>query len=421
MRMQAIQFKPLYVMMAAMLFSFFLNATSKANTCDVPVCNIPETVEQMRNQKQGARYNVLKALTEENKNSKDVKGLENLMAFAQAVKVLFQEVKEDDWMIDAANVLIKRSILGISKYSAANGQNLIDLFKQLPNQSGRYEVIQHWYSSVEDIYNADTLQELLIFAEGAQLHSIAVEDESWVAEKARGLMKAATKRLVKLDPFHEGVFQIQTNCQADCDIVPVDRMVVLNGKTLSVYFFSTQFDSVIYKFNNVTLLGDEIRGDTSTDQGAAFFTANLSRKEKTINGQIFDTKSAAGASFTGISIHTITNFFRQTPPQELALEAVKGVYQGSIGASKGELIIKGFIPKSYVATFNSHDGQQRIFFEGTFLPQLGVLELIHSDGNNSMKLVIKLTELDSTREIWTGSMFATRNGAISQVNLIKYL
>jgi hypothetical protein len=386
-------------------------------TCNVPVCDITAEIETLRSQDHNARGMFGIKLMDTYKSSKDIAVLNNVYETALELKALTIEMNDEGWVLRSATDLINSVLISIAKYSPVDATKFIALFKELENQNARYQMISHWYSQLESIETASTLNALIEFAQAAKNISIALEDESWVARSAAEFISDATIKLLALDPTHEGLYEVKVSKQAIEDgAFPFNRVAVLDSSSddnLVVAFINTKHRHVVYSYRNATILGNIVKGTfLSNGDQANSFEFTLDRKTGHISGEIKTTFSQI--SFSGEQLFSTREVFAGEAAFELTANDVIGEMEGSLAGIPGKISIKSFSPNVYSATFLSKSGSIVLHFQGKFFPKTGVLSFT---SNNEIKLTLSLRNTASGPK-WNGASFSTITGSVVKANFL---
>lgn len=378
--------------------------------CDVPVCNIQDTISSLRKMNSDQRGMYAINLTNKHKDSTDVKVLENLREFGKELKVLFVELGDADWVKRAAGDMINAAVFNLAKFSEINGEQLGKFYSELSNQTFRYNLISFWQSNLVKMENVKEIQELIVFADLARAHSVKVGDEDWVPRAAKSLISEATVKLVNLDPMHEGLYDVEVHGALKyIDGLAFDRIAVLDSsssKNLVVALINTRLRVIVHTFNNAEMMGNTITGLLlSTGEMATRFSMGLDRSTGMVEGTLESTKNGM-TSFSGKQLVSTRTVFDGTIVAPLTEKDILGTMQGELGGIKGNLSVRSFKENVYSATFVSDTGSILLHFQGKFFPKKGVLSLT---SNEKIKLTMSLRNKN-----WSGFSFSTTTGTHSK-------
>ena len=181
------------VLPAALVFGVFGVATvaltspsayAQTDTCGVPVCDIPSRIQDFRSNPQGTRYQWVLAYTAQANDSSDARVLKNLSAFAAALRPVFVELNEEDWMVRSVDNLASVALQKLSTADGTSVDELIGYFTALTGDSDRLPVLKFWRGKIAAATTQAALVDLnrfFSFAIGA-----TSTNQSWVTEQATG-------------------------------------------------------------------------------------------------------------------------------------------------------------------------------------------------------------------------------------------
>ncbi|MBY0516602.1 MAG: hypothetical protein K2P81_06835 [Bacteriovoracaceae bacterium] len=398
----------------SLFFVFALNLNAKAQTCDVPVCDIAAQITDLKAKNGDQRGMYAINLKAQYKDSQDVAVLENLRALGLEMKSLFINLKDEDWVVRAASDLVNTVVLNLAKYSSVNGSELVKYYRELDGQASRYALILYWQNQLVNIENVSELNSLINFASGARERSTEVNDEDWVSRAATSLITEITIKLTALDPAHEGLYNVKmTEASRALGTLDFDKMAVLDSssnKNLMIVLINSRLRVTVYSFSNAEIKGNEVTGlFLSNGQISQKISFVLDRNSGSVSGTIESTKSDV-IEFNGTQAFSTRTVFAGRSSREVTEADVLGKLNGEIAGIKGVLAIKSFLPNVYSATFTSENGSIVMSFQGKFFPKSGVISLTSGE---KIKLVISLREKNG-EEMWSGYSFSTINGSMSQ-------
>jgi len=378
------------------------------NECGVPVCDVTSTVEALSGLNQNERYNYASKMKSTYANSKNKEILENLYLVAGKIETISASASDEDWVVRESASLANSMVVNLAKYSEVKSNTIMKYFKLLTNGQKRNEIIGFWSSFVNKTENVSELEQLIVFAQEARKHSIAMNDESWIAREAAALISKITIQLTHLDPAHEGLYSVRmTNAITLPGILGFDKIAVLDSSTdsnLVVVFYNSKFRKTSFVFTSAAISGSTITGKIlSNSSTSREFVINLDRNTGLVSGKIESTDSII--NFVGNQTFTTRSVFQGNVPYILNQNDAIGVFKGKIGKYEGTLVVKSFSPNVYSATFRTKSGAIKVDFLGKFFPKNGVLSLT---SNNEMKLIVSLRNNGDKVE-WSGFSFNTKN------------
>ncbi|MBJ01075.1 MAG: hypothetical protein CME67_07565 [Halobacteriovoraceae bacterium] len=389
----------------------FTPIVAGADACDVPICDIQETLDQLMNMSQNQRYNYANNLVLEHAKTKDVKVLKNLIDFGRKLQAISIEMGDEDWVSREAGTLANNAILNLAKYSAMNGEAIAELFMQLDSATKRYEVIQYWHQMIFSLEDVEILEEIISFGTLAKDYSAKIGDEPWIQRAAASMISDASVKLVALEPVHEGVYEVRLN-KTDRRMLGFDRIVVLDStssKNLTVHFLNSEINRTAFSFNHATIIGNKVSGtNLSTNGPSSSFQFNFDRTSGEIQGTIQTTRGQK-VSFIGERKFTVQDLLKGESPRVIEKNDIIGTMKGAILGVEGELSIKSFSANTYSASFVSNNGQIILDFQGKIFPKKGIISLTHND---KIKLVLAFRS-GTSGVIWKGATFSTQNGEVN--------
>jgi hypothetical protein len=90
-------------------------SVSTSAQCDLPVCNIPETIAELEKATPDERFKFIVNLRSKFRQSENLSHLENLRAFSKESKALSIRLKDEDWLILESDYLSNQSVIGLLK------------------------------------------------------------------------------------------------------------------------------------------------------------------------------------------------------------------------------------------------------------------------------------------------------------------
>jgi hypothetical protein len=381
--------------------------------CNLPVCSLEATLAELRAMNGDERGMYAINLKSKYEDNTDVAVLENVYDLAVALRELTIELDDEDWVWRSANDLSNAMLVGMSKYSPVNGDNFVGLYKKLSNQTARYNMISYWQGKMTEMENIAQLEELIVFATGAREHSIAIDDEGWIARAASSLASEITIKLTALDPAHEGLYDVTIDqAVLDTGVFAFDRVAVLDSSSkdnLVVVFINSKFRRIVYKYVHAELLGNTIKGKfLSSSDLANTFEMTINRTTGEVTGTVKTTKTV-DINFSGKQLFSTRTAFRGEVPYAITSEDVLGKMKGEIAGLKGTLTVKSFSTNVYSATFISDSGSIVMHFQGKFFAKNGVLSLTNGD---KTKLTLSLRDSENG-PMWGGYSFSTKTGTVT--------
>lgn len=378
--------------------------------CGVPVCNLAESIEELKKVDHNKRGTYAISLMNKYSKSTDVKALENLYAASIAMAPVYVELGDTDWVLRSIYDLKDEIVSALSKNSDVDADKLAGYYKELSGQNSRFAMIGYWSSKANKIETISELEELVSFGIMAREISTELGDEAWVGRAATELVSKVTVKLTALDPAHEGLYSVEIDeSNLEEGFFGFDKVTVLESSSsdnLIVTFINTKFQHTVYTYTHAEIVGNTVQGRFLSNTSVAnTFEFTLNRTLRTIVGKIEKTDSPV-INFAGKQEVSTNQVFQGQTPYELSEDDILGSLKGELAGVKGTLKIKTFKKDVYSATFRSANGILLIHFQGKFFPKTGVLSLTNGE---KLKLSLSLRETEEGIN-WNGFAFNTKNG-----------
>lgn len=436
----------------AIFFVFFMAVHGgTVLACALPVCNIPQRVEELRNQKPVDRFNALGELRKQNRNSKSPAVWRNLYDFSTRMYAVTQELKDEDWVIREAQTLQSEAGVGLIRFQSPKTSEMVYLYRQLMNEGYRFQVINYWVTSSETLTSAFSVRELIAFAQQAEEWSVKADDPEYVFREIASLHVAAAKRLATLDPFHEGTFRLVEDCSGamaqlyqkkfpgerpcEGDRPQVSDLYLLESTTafglIAAFFDENQsigeprfiFQQVIFE-SGVSSLRNNNRDLPIAYQIPAEFFAKIDPQTGNISGWIRDTRTLSNTIFKGTAGKRTVKYFRDgTNIPRISLDQIEGVYLGKTGQVAHKLIVKRFRENRFTASLFFGDAQRPIVVDyqmGSFLADRSYLNLVRvGDNSGFVKLILGYRKNAQGQNAFGGYYYSVRNGVVEDVEFVR--
>jgi hypothetical protein len=384
------------------------------DVCGVPVCDLAESIEELKKVDLDTRGVYAISLMNKYKKSKDKKILNNLYVASKAMTPIYLELGDTDWVLRSIYDLKNAIVSALSKNSEVNSDKLTGYYKELSGQNTRFAMIRFWSEKIKTNEVISELEELIVFAIAAREFSTEQGDEAWVGRSATELVSTATVKLIALDPAHEGLYTVEIDeSNLEEGFFGFDKVTVLDSSSsdnLIVTFINTKFQRTVYTYTHAEIVGNIVQGKYLSNTSVAnSFEFILDRASKTIVGKIEKTDSSV-INFAGKQDVSTNQVFSGEVPYELSEKDILGTLQGELAGVAGSLKIKTFKRNIYSATFRSTNGILLVHFQGKFFPKSGVLSLTNGE---KLKLSLSLRETEAGIN-WNGFAFNTKNGTATK-------
>jgi lipopolysaccharide/colanic/teichoic acid biosynthesis glycosyltransferase len=400
-----------------------------APDCGLPVCNMEDFIEELRGLREGQRADRIKAFVATWKESENPLIYRNILDATTRAKAFFEEVKEQEWVIRETVLVQDFARSGLLRFDRPNFDQLKAIFDQIVSERPRYDVMSFWTKNARRLQRLDELKALLEFADHAYEWATRTKQEDWMIREPINLRNAATLALALVEPAHEGVYRIRTQCvpsPGSCNqvLLKMDQLVVMESTTYRglIVSFSIQADHLAapyFQRANLLELGTKIEATSVEWSAAGVVNISINPETGQLTGNYQDNASAGLIKFTGTPIRRAVTFFRDKgPSRQLSLDDVVGRYKARIGDFAGEFMVRRALKTGaqnepeLVGTFVSskRNGQEfawrRDFHVGNFQALAGVMTF-YSTGTGrttDSKIVIGVRDNGRGAPRWTGFM-----------------
>lgn len=181
--------RPSYLLSYMALISLSLlagsgRASAQVEVCGLPVCDIPQRIQEFRNSYEGQRWQWLNVYQAQVETLNDAPSLKNISQFAIELKLVLEKIlpPEHGYQVRACDSL---AYTALSKLATAEGttiDELITYFGQITSNDVRYRILLHWRQKVETAPDRAALKELNKFFLAAT--QMTISNERWVHEQA---------------------------------------------------------------------------------------------------------------------------------------------------------------------------------------------------------------------------------------------
>jgi len=423
----------------ALTITLTASVSAWAQSCDVPVCDIPASLAQLEKQNQSDKSQMLKNLRTQYRAETSEKILLNLKDFAKQSKSLFESAKEEDWVIREAQYLINQASVGLVKYSAPDRKTMIAHFSDISDEGSAYDALNYWAMNVDKLESYQEVLEVVAFAEFAKLWSVDTKQEAYVEREADKIIQSGGVHLSRLNPIHEGSYEISsTTCKpkaSECGSMPeyinhLTIMETLGARGLMVSFFDRENILSIYSYTTAVLTkgGTHIHGEATEAMPwnrVSEVDLDVDPVTGNVKGTLKDVAYKGTLHFTAKPVRRISKYYTdQAPARVLSLNEVLGRYVGVFGtsSSNAEIVISQYQNKDIVGTLDFKDGGQVLPFKaGSWNSKHGVLTLASagSSGMGDRKMVLALRKDKQGKEVMVGFMFNTTNSKLPAITIYK--
>ncbi len=407
--------------------------------CGLPFCDIAKALTQFQTLNAQDQYESLKRATVSANKATAPDVLKNINEFAAGAKTLLAQAKAERLLTDAVNQINTICITRLARYSELNAAVLIDLFKQINLEANRFEVLLAWSTRIKEVEDRAALLELSSFFSQAAAQCAAMEDEEYVVTLAKLSEQGAAKKLGKLQPMFEGVYNAEVACEgkAVCPEASIDHLVVMDtlfADNLEITLVASKVQTYVYRFSNVTVLngGKTIEGLSVTAVGAiAKLHLDYDSANTTLIGYVdtVDFKLAIN-SVQDPNASLIALFDRQynNPIPAPILPALfegtfKGLFAGKAAALKVSFFEEDPVTKHDEAvgatlTLSEISRYKLRFHNGRFFPKTGVLLLVAtSPGGGMLKVGLSIRPVQGGGYELKGFCYSSENAQVNPISL----
>jgi hypothetical protein len=430
----SVMYKPRLILFSLSLLLITANLAFAAAGADGPPPSVPDlatTIADLRSKHEGDRFAFVQDLTQRFEHETDIPALRSLVDLGGAIKALTIELHDEDYVARACDGLVNQSLVSLSKLDSSDSDRMVDYYRKILSEDDHFALMQYWMDRLPTIEDLSLLNRLLVLGGEAIRLSRPLEDGrlKYVPEQARRFVARLSERMIELNPYNEGVFQVTLSYpdgrKEESRLVSVQPR---NGNGLSVGFVIGDGGSPAYLFPAVSFTADGQRmvGTSYFRNVPAMLVLQFDRDTGKVKGSIRQTLSAGDILFEGTAIKSAAELFRGPPPKK-AIDPgqPEGVYQGRIGELQGTLIIKRIGEREYGATFLSANGYTTLNFQkGELTRSSGVLTFIENSADQAalgkLGLTISLPSEDPQSKIeLKGWGYMMRTGKVMDVSFVR--
>jgi hypothetical protein len=415
----------MYAILTFLLALFTLPA--HADDCQLPVCDIPAKIAEMREKGQAYRFDVVSKVKRDTRASRILAVHQNVVDFGTEALKLSEELGDESWMVGEAQSLLDQGRLGLLKFGPVIATDMLALYELQKGESAHYEALTFWRAALATMEDAEAIRNLIRFGVGASDISKGRQESDYIAREALTLAREATARYAIVNPAHEGMYrailQVPEKGSVDYRLVIVETT---GNSGLTVGFIHIETGRLTYLFTNATFNDlTELRADSTYYGYTARLALRYDAARGSFDGWLRDTRYPEDIGVTAALVRSPAEYFRGTAPAAIALRDLEGQYQGKIGNLEGTLIVKRFGPKLFAAAFNTKDSESNMvtikYQTGFYNARVGVLTLVNlANDENLQKLTLAFREKagDGVHAKLTGFNFGMNNYDAQQADLV---
>lgn len=426
-----------------LFFSLFFIANTAFSACDVPICDIPKTIAELKEGTVESRANFLGDLFQKVKSLTNISGLQNIHKFSKLSYDLQKELKDPENILAWSLFLRELSIYNLLRLAPFELEEMKALYTEsfeIPELSSdrqihiRFDTLQRWRVQIGTIMDTKLIFNLYTFISFAQNKSETNKDEDYVLREIINILDILGKRLSYLYPSYEGVFEIKTRCfpdAPDCELSDLssNRITLLNSIT-DLGIFSALFDSkdgtpsymfyksVIESFGTSIYTLSEVL--TTTGRPSELYIQLNNTQD--IKGYVLSSRYAGILRFEGKIIYSPIKFYTDEGSGN-EKPIVTGKFEGKLGDQKATIIIRQKRNKTLMASMALGDQKDNInlnFTTGEFVEHRGIINLVGfpSQKLEPYKLNIAYRKSADGKYHWSGGFFSI-NGHFQKAEFIR--
>lgn len=366
--------------------SSWANTAPKAETCQVPICQVDQKFKDFKSWPQHQRLQYLKDLRAEYRTADKPEIFKNILDFANLVKPWIIAERFEDWVIREIDYLGNLARLGLIKYYPTHSTELNQWFDELSDISSKFEALNFWSARVNQERSYQRVLGLVSLGEHARRWAIEAKQEDYLVREGAQLISNASQHMSRLRPAHEGVYAIKMNCDPrpeDCrgeglELTHLSVLDGLNFRGLVVSFSDiyTNRPSYLYTSAELTQNGTVVK---SRSTEATPFTRvsevfiEIDPATGLIKGWIDDVELKLRITFTGEPLRRLIQFYDDPYKSEWSTE-ILGRYQGLIGETAAELVVARYTTGEIVGVITTKH-YRFAFRGGSYTVERGVLLL----------------------------------------------
>ncbi len=374
-------------------------------SCAVPICDIQTKLDELRRLDPGARYAFYNNLFETTKEVTDHDSLLNLLEFGQKAYALSKEIDTDEWVYTKAGEITNRAVERLLTQPPIDSVVLTKYYQSFIGDSvgASFNALVYWKTQITDGKVTDTneLAEIIKFARNARDISTQLKHDEYVIQTATDIVALASNRMVRVNPYMEGIYEIKTSCVKSKDplcsyFTTVAIMITDDVHGISVSFASKGVTTADFNFMKAEVVNGaslENSKDNFENQNAGF-NFEIDPVTLQIKGVIRSSRVVNDIKFTGRKIFGNEKAYNQTPkgilPKSTELPAL---FKGRLNLKGNQkypvtLVIR-YIDRNLVATMLGTNLKVE-FGSGFYIASKGVLTLISTTNAMTVKLTLNM-------------------------------
>jgi hypothetical protein len=364
------------------------------------------------------RYDIVGVLSEradrERQNEALLVRLSGVLEFAVA-----ENAGRPRWVVDRAKQALQAVNQRLLRRPGVPGEEMAGFFRGLDTDASRNDTLSYWVYRLKHVTGRDALIELAKFFHLARLDCLERRNGDWVVHTAASGENAASERIGRYFPLHEGVYEVVTHCADRPDGPPVeepgsraceggyiDRLVILNSEATDGWQAALVHSGTgrfAFLFNNLAFSRGMTRFEAVTGVGGVLSRLGLDFDPRTreVRGAIRNSESERWIVVRGRQLLSTEPLYARQRARGIAepapIERLDGAFAGEYGGRPARLRLRvlqasgtaGAKPQvGGVLTFDALPGVVVSFHYGNYDPESGMLTLVSSDSSgNRLRLV----------------------------------
>lgn len=405
---------------------------SNARSASQDLIDVESKIKELRLATVAERFEYYSKTLNIFKTVPDTESLKNLLEFGLRAYDLSKEIDIDDWMINAAAQIANRATEKLLLLRPVDHRLLVNYYQGFigDSQASSFSVLTFWMNSVLNgsVNSESELTELISFAESARSISKSRNHEDYVTNLATQIIALASNRILKLNPFIEGIFKLEAKCTIkDAACVPPLTATILvtdDQKGIAVSFSRPEALVPDFIFDAAELSEANILKSSPNSflSDGNLFKLNFDRANGTFTGLLQSSRLMADIKVKGTKIFGNDLIFKTPPGVFPQIEQIQGLF-------KGHLVLPSD-PK-FAITFNIRQLDNHLvaslrgenlfleFGSGHYIAEKGILTFIANKNGKIIKLTFKVTKNPAGNLKLVGTGIALATAIHWQIELVQ--
>ncbi|AZZ37915.1 hypothetical protein CIK05_14265 [Bdellovibrio sp. qaytius] len=430
--------------------------------CQVPVCDIPATIADLKTKTSDVRSAFYSDLYQNNLSSKDQAVLRNLNAFGAQAYKLSKDLNDAKvtvkWAAD-----VRQIGQGLLTYASFNKAEFISTYSEsasMPEltrdsqQRVRYAALFRWRTAIPVMFNVKEIYEVYDYVQKSSDFSISIGDEDYIVREASNVLELLSARISYLFPLYEGVYSIKTTCnqlvgQCSEKDLASDRLVVMDSLTDHLIVASLAISSEI-SFNYAIGNYNDTNPSHETDGINFLFYKSYVKNSGTelysksdvlyvgdrpaeikftvaqnqdVSGSAVTSRYVGALNYAGKVIFSPLKYYTDEVPLQAGEQPITGEFTGKFGSHNMRLIIrqkmdKALMASAFVDTEDNGNFEKFDFSMGNFVTHRQLINLtgIGMINYTPYKIAMAYRFGADNKLHWFGGFYSV-NGLYSEIAL----